>query len=189
MRETQIGTCVVEILTVELDASLMCDGYCRTLTPSNRISNGTSTEILHPRHSVRFLLSKLLFSLILQRIQKLSRSSSDFTEMAAAPTTTNRDQTQAVIQALLNGPAVERPSAVEPSLERPQNLNGIVIPVASSASVLVTLAVVLRTYTKLYIIRPVASEDCKSYVPLAFSTTVLTCVRCRSTSMSKACSI
>lgn len=95
--------------------------------------------------------------------------------MAALPTTSIPDQAQVLIQALLNGPAAKPPAGVEPNFKNPQNINAVIIPLLSLFAVISTLAVVVRTYTKLYIIRSMAYEDCKPYTSLAFFTAMLTC--------------
>lgn len=68
------------------------------------------------------------------------------------------------VQLLLNGPAGTPPAGVTPNFDNPPNLNntflvGTLVLCLSFA----TVAVLIRLYTKLFLIRSVAYEDCKTY--------------------------
>jgi len=73
-----------------------------------------------------------------------------------APTATESEK----ILALLNGPAGIRPSGVAPNLDNPPNANAFIIPTITVCIVASTLAVTIRLYAKLFLIRSMAYEDC-----------------------------
>ena len=83
--------------------------------------------------------------------------------MAAVSTSSDPEQSQAAVQALLNGPAAPPPVGVTPNFENPPNLTRIAFPLLTIFSIISTLAVLVRTYTKLYLIRSTAYEDCRSH--------------------------
>ena len=62
---------------------------------------------------------------------------------------------------LLNGPAAKPPVGVVPNFVDPTNLDTAVITVLSVCLIIGTLAVLIRTYTKLMLIKSIAYEDCK----------------------------
>lgn len=62
---------------------------------------------------------------------------------------------------LLNGPAAKPPLGVVPNFVDPTTLNAAVITVVSICLVIGTLAVLIRSYTKLVLIKSIAYEDCK----------------------------
>lgn len=64
------------------------------------------------------------------------------------------------VQALLNGPARAPPAGVPPNLENPPNLNHYLIITLVLCVLFSTLAVLIRMYTKFFLIRSVAYEDC-----------------------------
>lgn len=83
--------------------------------------------------------------------------------MATATMATSPEQTQAALRTLLEGPAMNPPAGVVPNFDDPANLDiyvtlAITLCVASS-----TLTVVLRMYTKVFILRVLAWEDCGFY--------------------------
>lgn len=86
--------------------------------------------------------------------------------MAATPA----EQLQAKIQAKLNGPAMVPPPGITPNFVNPPNLNHIVVLTLVLCMVFSTLAVVMRMYTKLFIIRKTAFEDCM-FATLSWSNT------------------
>jgi hypothetical protein len=77
----------------------------------------------------------------------------------AAPTTS---PTSEQLQTLLNGPAAMPSAGVLPNFVDPPNLNAVIIPILTLCLFLATLAVLARVYTKMFIIRSTAYEDCKS---------------------------
>ena len=62
---------------------------------------------------------------------------------------------------LLNGPAAKPPSGIVPNFVDPITLNAAVITVVSICLILGTFAVLIRSYTKLVLIKSIAYEDCK----------------------------
>ncbi|CAD6580725.1 MAG: hypothetical protein ASARMPREDX12_000255 [Alectoria sarmentosa] len=74
----------------------------------------------------------------------------------ATPTTA---PTPEQLQALLNGPAGTPPTGVVPRTQNPPNLNAFLILTLTLVLTFGTLAVFMRMYTKLFIIRSVACED------------------------------
>ncbi|KAF6239921.1 hypothetical protein HO173_001529 [Letharia columbiana] len=67
--------------------------------------------------------------------------------------------TTAPIQTLLNGPAGTPPAGVVPNFQDPPNLNAFLILTLTLVLTFGSLAVLMRMYTKLFIIRSVAYED------------------------------
>ena len=65
------------------------------------------------------------------------------------------------LQILLSGPAGTPPVGVIPNFNDPANLDTYVILTISVCMTLATVAVLLRMYTKIFIIRSLANEDCK----------------------------
>lgn len=74
------------------------------------------------------------------------------------------------LQALLNAPAGAPPAGVTPNFSDPTNLNGLVILVLVLCLVFATMAVLMRVYTKCFLIRSWDYEDCN--LP-GFSSTIL----------------
>ena len=70
------------------------------------------------------------------------------------------EQAEAQRQALLNGPAAPPPFGTVSNFEDPANLNTYLALTIALCFSLGTFSVVLRTYTKKYIIRLLAYEDC-----------------------------
>lgn len=83
--------------------------------------------------------------------------------MATPSQSLTPEQVQATIQALLNGPATKPPVGVMSNLENPPNLDATIIPVLAICLTAATLAVFVRMFTKLFLLRSVAYEDCKSH--------------------------
>ena len=69
--------------------------------------------------------------------------------------------TPAELQKLLDGPALAPPLGVEPNFVDPPNLKTLGLVVIILCLILPTLAVWMRMYTKLRIIRQVVAEDCR----------------------------
>jgi len=66
------------------------------------------------------------------------------------------------IQSLLMQPAGKPPAGVIPNFDNPRNLN---VPVALILTLWITipaLATLMRIYTKVFLIKSLAYEDCKS---------------------------
>ena len=81
--------------------------------------------------------------------------------MASSPTTLTPEQSQAALRTLLEGPAMSPPPGVIPNFHNPPNLNAFVIMTVVLCFAFATLAVLLRIYTKIYILRALAWEDCR----------------------------
>ena len=64
------------------------------------------------------------------------------------------------LQALLSGPAGAPPAGVTPNFNDPANLNGLVILTLTLCLVFATMAVLMRVYTKCFLIRSWDYEDC-----------------------------
>lgn len=83
------------------------------------------------------------------------------------------------LEQLLEGPALAPPAGVTPNFENPPNLNTASYSMAVVAIALPTIVVVLRLYTKVFIVRAPAWEDWVTvlawslYIPYCAYTTVL----------------
>lgn len=73
------------------------------------------------------------------------------------------EESQAALQALLNGPAVPPPPGITPNFESPPNSKAVSLIVLVPCQTIATLSVLLRLYTKLSLLQSIAWEDCKSY--------------------------
>ena len=82
--------------------------------------------------------------------------------MTTPTTTPTPEQLQAELQAILNGPAATPPAGVTPNFHDPPNLNVVITLVLTLCTSFATLAVLLRMYTKQFLIRSWAYEDCKA---------------------------
>lgn len=82
--------------------------------------------------------------------------------MASPPISTNSPQYQAEVQILLNGPAGEPPPGTLPNFSNPPNLDAVYIATTAICGSVSFLAVLIRMYTKLFLIRSLVLEDCKS---------------------------
>lgn len=67
------------------------------------------------------------------------------------------------LEALLNGPAGPPPPGLRPNFDDPANLNGLVFMTLTLCLVFATSAILMRTYTKLFLIRSWGYEDCKLF--------------------------
>ena len=65
------------------------------------------------------------------------------------------------LQILLNGPAGTPPVGLTPNFNNPPNLDTYVILTICICITLATVTVLLRMYTKIFITRSLAYEDCK----------------------------
>lgn len=71
------------------------------------------------------------------------------------------DQLHAEMQLLLNGPAGSPPAGVLPHVQDPSNLDTYLIVTLTLCIALATVTFCLRMYTKRFLIRSIAYEDCK----------------------------
>lgn len=62
-------------------------------------------------------------------------------------------------EAILNGPALKPPPGVESNFDDPQNQNVIPHAVIPICLLLATLAILLRTYTKFFLLRRINVDD------------------------------
>lgn len=100
----------------------------------------------------------------------------------ATPTTA---PTLEQLQALLNGPAGTPPAGVVPNFDNPPNLNAFLIVTLTLALTFGTLAILMRMYTKLFIVRSTAYEDC-TFSRVTLLTWVLMLSRCCHARLGKA---
>lgn len=80
--------------------------------------------------------------------------------MATPTASLTPDQVQAKVQALLNGPAVTPPAGVTPNLVDSPKLEATIVPILALGLTITTLAVLVRLYSKLFLLRSIAYEDC-----------------------------
>lgn len=65
-------------------------------------------------------------------------------------------------EAILNGPALQPPAGVDQNLDNPPNNNAIPHAVIPICLFLATLAILVRTYTKIFIVRRINVDDGES---------------------------
>ena len=65
------------------------------------------------------------------------------------------------LQALLDGPAAKPPSGVTSNLNTSSNLDGAFLAILTLCLLFATLCLILRMYTKSFIIRSIVLEDCE----------------------------
>ncbi len=82
--------------------------------------------------------------------------------MAAPSTSTNSPEVHAELNELLNGPAGKPPMDVVTNFHNPPNLDAVFIATTTLCASVAALAVLIRLYTKLVLIRSIAYEDCES---------------------------
>ncbi|KAL9074822.1 MAG: hypothetical protein Q9161_001960 [Pseudevernia consocians] len=87
--------------------------------------------------------------------------------MATPTATPTAEQLQAELQAVLNGPAAPPPAGVTPNFNDPPNLNRAVAAVLTLCILLPTVAVLLRLYTKKFLIQSWAYEDYENLLYIA----------------------
>ena len=80
--------------------------------------------------------------------------------MAATPSSTSGDP-QAALEKLLNGPAGLPPTGITPNLENPPNQEVALNIVAILTISFSTCAVIIRIYTKRFVLRTMGYEDCR----------------------------
>ena len=68
------------------------------------------------------------------------------------------------LEELLNGPAGSPPPGITPNFEDPANLNKAVILTLTLCLTFATLAMLMRIYTKLFLIRSWDYEDCELFI-------------------------
>ena len=83
--------------------------------------------------------------------------------MATATTATSPEQTQAALRTLLEGPAMNPPAGVVPNFDNPSNLDVYLTLCNTLGIAFATVTVILRMYTKVFILRALAWEDCRIY--------------------------
>ena len=76
---------------------------------------------------------------------------------------TTPEQVQAALRTLLEGPAMSPPAGILPKFHNPPNLNIFVTLTITLCVTFATVAVLLRMYTKVFILRALAWEDCRHY--------------------------
>ena len=76
---------------------------------------------------------------------------------------TTPEQVQAALRTLLEGPAMSPPPGILPDFHNPPNLNIFVALTITLCVTFATVAVLLRMYTKVFILRALAWEDCRPY--------------------------
>lgn len=81
--------------------------------------------------------------------------------MASSTTAMAQEQAQAALRTLLEGPAMSPPAGVIPNFHNPPNLDVFVALTIALCVTFATLAVLLRMYTKVFILRALAWEDCR----------------------------
>ena len=69
--------------------------------------------------------------------------------------------TPAQLQALLDGPAGKPPLGITPNFVNPPNHATLAIAVMAIGLTISTLVLMIRMYTKIFLIRSVVLEDCK----------------------------
>ena len=83
--------------------------------------------------------------------------------MASSTASINPEQAQTALRTLLEGPAMSPPAGVVPNFNSPASLDTYVILTVTLGLTFITVAVVLRMYTKVFILRVLAWEDCGFY--------------------------
>ena len=84
--------------------------------------------------------------------------------MAATPSSTS-DDPQAALENLLNGPAAPPPAGITPNLENPPDQRVALHIVAILTISFSTCAVIIRIYTKRFVLRTMGYEDCRWQYP------------------------
>lgn len=66
-------------------------------------------------------------------------------------------------QVVLNFPALQPPEGVEPDFTKPGNRNAVAIAVYVICLTLVTFSAIARIYSRIFIVKQLRLEDCRSY--------------------------
>ena len=107
--------------------------------------------------------------------------------MASSTTAMTAEQSQVAFRRLLEGPAMSPPPGVIPNYHDPPNLDAMIALTAAVCVTFGTLAVLLRMYTKVFILRALVREDCR-FLSVSYKTSVVTLLmpfRCTHPSMGK----
>ena len=106
--------------------------------------------------------------------------------MVATSTTLSLiQQSQAAIEAIVNAPFMSPPPGVMPTFINPPNINHLVIVTMVLCNTFAAFAVIIRIYTKLFLTRSTAAEDCK-FCMCVFRTLLTTAAsRCYGPCMGK----
>ena len=96
---------------------------------------------------------------------------------------TSPTQLQAELRTLLEGPAMSPPAGVIPDFDHAPNLDIYVAITITLCFIFATLTILLRMYTKVFILRVIAWEDCRFTFTKICSCHVLNPSRCHRTSM------
>ena len=91
--------------------------------------------------------------------------------------TSNEVLTPKQLQELLDGPAVAPPASIIPNLAHPPNIDTVCYMTFSLCVSFVSLAVIIRMYTKRVLIRSIAYEDCEYLKSVSAVPTILTLYR------------
>ena len=112
--------------------------------------------------SVSIILN-LIYARITYRIscKVLLQPSSTLRSCCLTMTTPTMSLSPEQLQKLLDGPAGTPPGGVIPNFDDPPNLDTYLILTISACMTFATVAVLLRMYTKIFILRSLANEDCK----------------------------
>jgi len=76
-------------------------------------------------------------------------------------TSSNTTSTPDPVYALLEGPAYPPPLGVTPDFQNSPNLDNFVVVALTLCITFATVAFFIRMYTKIFLIRSLAAEDCK----------------------------
>lgn len=90
-------------------------------------------------------------------------STLDWAMMASSTTALSSEQ----LQMVLDGPAESPPAGIVPNFKNPANLNALIALTTTLCMTFGTLAVLIRMYTKVFLIRSLAYEDCKLSSPVS----------------------
>ena len=112
--------------------------------------------------SPHFCSHSLLFSFaILQSTPLESYCYFTANDMVALPATdSSANLPPAVVQALLNGPAAPPPNGAAALEKDPPNFHPVIVAVLTICHFFAALAILLRMYTKVLLIRSTGLEDC-----------------------------
>lgn len=84
--------------------------------------------------------------------------------MPAPSTSANLPEAQAKLKQLLSGPAGKPPLGTVPNFHDPPNLDAVFIATTAVCGSITALAVLIRMYTKLFLIRSTVFEDCEAII-------------------------
>ena len=81
----------------------------------------------------------------------------------STPTPSSAQQQQADLQPLLNGPAHPPPPGVQSNFVDPPTLDGVILANKIICMVVGGVAVLIRLYTRVMLIKSINLEDCRSF--------------------------